>query len=119
MRARAEWHFGGGPRYCGTCAALNQPCAKGAPGANGSRCPYVEHEPLTDVGWQAWDVILRCSGQLRLAPHASIIIGIDMTAALSLGAALGYDAGMLAELLPAAELGLVTALNARMSEDCP
>ncbi len=42
-----------------------------------------------------------------------------MTAALSLGAALGYDAGVLAELLPAAELGLVTALNARMSEDCP
>ncbi|MDG4603748.1 MAG: hypothetical protein P9C48_14450 [Defluviicoccus sp.] len=42
-----------------------------------------------------------------------------MTAALSLGAALGYDRTALAELLPEAEAGLVTALNARMSEDCP
>ena len=64
-------------------------------------------------------MILRCSGQLRLAPHGSIIIGIDMSAALALGAALGHDVHALAELLPAAEAGLVTALNARMSEDCP
>ncbi|MFZ1415829.1 MAG: hypothetical protein WAS73_14815 [Defluviicoccus sp.] len=85
----------------------------------GERCPYHAHEPLTDAGWHAWDVILRCSGQLRLAPQAGIVIGIDLTAALSLGAALGYDVHALAELLPAAEAGLVTALNARMSEDCP
>ncbi|MFZ1413885.1 MAG: hypothetical protein WAS73_04805 [Defluviicoccus sp.] len=89
------------------------------PGSSGRLCPYIEHEPLTDVGWQAWDVILRCSGQLRLAPQVGIVIGIDLAAALSLGAALGYDTGALAELLPAAEAGLVTALNARMSEDCP
>ncbi|MFZ1415339.1 MAG: hypothetical protein WAS73_12285 [Defluviicoccus sp.] len=89
------------------------------PGSSGRLCPYIEHEPITDAGWQAWDVITRCSGQLRLAPQAGIVIGIDMSAALVLGAALGHDVHALAELLPAAEAGLVTALNARMSEDCP
>ena len=83
----------------------------------GERCPYHEHEPLTDAGWQAWDVILRCSGQLRLAPRAGIVIGLDLTAALSLGAALGYDTRALAELLPAAEAGLVAAINTRLSEE--
>ena len=83
----------------------------------GERCPYCEHEPLTDAGWQAWDVILRCSGQLRLAPQAGIVIGLDLTAALSLGAALGYDTRALAELLPAAEAGLVAAINTRLSEE--
>jgi len=83
----------------------------------GERCPYLEHEPLTDAGWQAWDVILRCSGQLRLAPHAGIVIGIDMAAALALGAALGHDVYALAELLPAAEAGLVAAINTRLSEE--
>jgi hypothetical protein len=74
----------------------------------------LEREPLTDAGWQTWDVILRCTGQLRLVPNAAIVIGIDLAAALSIGAALGHDVYALAELLPAAEAGLVTALNARL-----
>ncbi len=81
----------------------------------GHRCPYVEHEPLTDAGWQTWDVITRCSGQLRLAPNAGIVIGIDMSAALAIGAALGHDVQALAELLPAAEAGLVVAINRRLT----
>ena len=83
----------------------------------GSLCPYLEHEPLTDAGWQAWDLILRCSGQLRLAPHAGIVAGLDLAAALALGAALGHDVYALAELLPAAEAGLVAAINTRLSEE--
>lgn len=62
-------------------------------------------------------MILRCSGQLRLAPQAGIIIGIDMSAALAIGAALGHDVHALAELLPAAEVGLVAAINTRLSEE--
>lgn len=72
---------------------------------------------MSDAGWQAWDVILRCSGQLRLAPNAGILIGIDLGTALAIGAALGYDPIALAELLPAAEAGLVAAFNRRLSSD--
>jgi hypothetical protein len=38
------------------------------------------------------------------------VIGIDMNAALQLAAARGYDLGVLSDLLPAAEAGLVEAL---------
>ena len=58
---------------------------------------------------EAWDVLLACQGQLRLAPSGHVI-GIDMDAALRLGAARGYDLAVLSELLPAAEAGLVEAL---------
>jgi hypothetical protein len=56
-------------------------------------------------------VLLACQGQLRLAP-SSHVIGIDMSAALSLGAARGCDLQVLSELLPAAEAGLIEALCA-------
>ncbi|WP_337875599.1 hypothetical protein [Elioraea sp.] len=63
-------------------------------------------------------MLIRCTGQLRLAPGA--VIGIDLAAALRLGEALGYDAHALAELLPAGEAGLVKALNERIrSDDLP
>jgi hypothetical protein len=41
---------------------------------------------------EAWDVLLACQGQLRLAPSGHVI-GIDMDAALRLAAAHGYDSG--------------------------
>jgi hypothetical protein len=46
-----------------------------------------------------------------------IVIGIDMGAALAVGAALGHDTYALAELLPAAEAGLVAAFNRRPTSD--
>jgi hypothetical protein len=58
---------------------------------------------------EAWDVLLACQGQLRLAPSGQAI-GIDMDAALRIGAARGHDPAVLSELLPAAEAGLVEAL---------
>ena len=82
---------------------------------DGALCPYVANEPLTDVGWQAWDVLTRCAGHLRIAPGA--VIGIDLVAALRLGDALGHDLYALAELLPAGEAGLVKALNERMGRE--
>jgi hypothetical protein len=60
---------------------------------------------------EAWDVLLACQGQLRLAPSGHVI-GIEMNAALSLATARGYDLAVLSELLPAAEAGLIEALRA-------
>ena len=59
---------------------------------------------------EAWDVLLACQGQLRLAPSGRVI-GIEMGAALKIGAARGCDLAALSELLPAAEAGLVEALS--------
>ena len=58
---------------------------------------------------EAWDVLLACQGQLRLAPSGHVI-GIDMPATLQLACARGHDLAVLSELLPAAEAGLVEAL---------
>ena len=65
---------------------------------------------------EAWDVLLACQGQLRLAPSGHII-GIDMDAALGIGAARGCDLAPLSELLPAAEAGLVEALCSDRGRD--
>jgi hypothetical protein len=58
---------------------------------------------------EAWDVLLACQGQLRLAPSGRVI-GIDIDAALKIGAARSCDLAVLSELLPAAEAGLVEGL---------
>jgi hypothetical protein len=60
---------------------------------------------------EAWDVLLACQGQLRLAPGGHVV-GIDMDAALSLASARGCDLAVLSELLPAAEAGVVEAVRA-------
>jgi hypothetical protein len=56
-------------------------------------------------------VLLACQGQLRRAPSGQVI-GIDMNAALKIGAARGCDLAVLSELLPAAEAGLIEAIRA-------
>jgi hypothetical protein len=94
---------------------MGRSCGSGEPGADGSRCAYVEHQPRSDGGWQAWDVLLRCSGQIRVIPGA--VIGIDFGAAFAVAAALGYDTIALAELLPAGEAGMIAALNERLKRD--
>ena len=60
---------------------------------------------------EAWNVLLACQGQLRLASSGHVI-GVDMDTALRLGAARGSDPAVLAELVPAAEAGFVEALCA-------
>jgi hypothetical protein len=59
---------------------------------------------------EAWEVLLACQGQLRLAPSGHVI-GIDMNAGLGIGAARGFDIAVLSELLPPTEAGLVEALG--------
>ena len=64
-------------------------------------------------------MLLACQGQLRLAPSGHVV-GIDLDAALRLGAARGCDLAVLSELLPAAEAGLVEALSSdRVRDDGP
>jgi hypothetical protein len=65
---------------------------------------------------EAWDVMLACQGQLRLAPRGHVV-GIDMLAALQLAAARVYDLAVLSELLPAAEAGVVEALCSDRGRD--
>ena len=60
-------------------------------------------------------MLTRCDGQLRLAPNASVVLGLDLAAALALATALGYEARSIAELLSAAEAGLIKALNERLA----
>ena len=68
---------------------------------------------------EAWDVLLACQGQLRLAPSGHVV-GIDMDAALKIGAARRSDLAVLSELLPAAEAGLMEALRSdRVRDDGP
>jgi hypothetical protein len=57
---------------------------------------------------EAWNVLLACQGQLRLAPSGHVV-GIDMDAAVTLAAARGFDLAVLSELLPAAEAGEIEA----------
>jgi hypothetical protein len=64
---------------------------------------------ITRQEHEAWDVLLACQGQVRLAPSGHVV-GIDMHAALKIGAARGSDLIVLSELLPAAEGGVVEAL---------
>jgi hypothetical protein len=104
IRALCRWDFqpGGGPEYCQACHDDDLPCARGEPGADEQLRPYREHALISRQEHEAWDVLLACQGQLRLAPSGHLV-GIDMSTAFRLGATRGYD--LLSELLPAAEAG--------------
>jgi len=58
-------------------------------------------------------VVRRCQGQLRRAGMAGVVVGLDLPAALQIGAALGYDAGPLVQLLTMIEPPMVEAINRR------
>jgi len=68
-------------------------------------------------GWQAWDVALKTASQLRAIPGAAL--GLDLAACLRIGDALGYDPVALAELMPAAEAGVIEGLNRRLTQSLP
>ena len=120
IRALCRWHFepGGGPEYCRACRDDGLPCAEGELGADGRLCPYREHALISEQEHEAWDVLLACQGQLRLAPSGHVI-GIDMQAALQLASAREYDLAVLSELVPTAEAGLVEALCSNRVRDGP
>jgi hypothetical protein len=65
---------------------------------------------------EAWNVLLACQGQLRLAPSGHVV-GIDIGTGLKIAAARGCDLAVLSELLPAAEAGLVESLRSDSVRD--
>ena len=54
-------------------------------------------------------------GQLRIVPSGQVL-GIDMTAALRITQARGFDEGTVSELLQAVEAGLIEAMNDKDSD---
>jgi hypothetical protein len=74
-----------GPNIARICRE-GLPCAHSAPRADGQRCPYREHALISQQKHEAWHVLLACQGQLRLVPSGHVI-GIEMNAALKIGAA--------------------------------
>ena len=81
--------------------------------------PVDPRYPISRQEHEAWDVLLACQSQLRLAPSGHVA-GIDMDAALTLAAAQGYDLVVLSGLLPTADAGLVEALcSDRVRDDGP
>ena len=54
---------------------------------------------------------MACQSQLRLAPPGHVI-GIDLNTALQMAESMGFDPGLMAELLPWAEAGMVEGLGA-------
>ena len=62
------------------------------------------------------DLAQRLVGQMRLAPvgHGSVAVGIDLTAAFHLGAALGVPARLIAEWMPTLEQVMVSEFNKRV-----
>jgi hypothetical protein len=65
---------------------------------------------------QAWEIIGGAvQNHLRIAP-AGHVLGLDLGPALQLARARGHDLDVLSELLPAAEAGVLEALN-RPAED--
>jgi hypothetical protein len=94
----------------------DRPEPEASPDQTSASGPYREHVLISLQEHEAWDVLLACQGQLRLAPSGHVI-GIDMNAALTIAAAAREcDLAVLSELLPAAEAGLMDAL---CSEKCP
>jgi len=60
-------------------------------------------------------VLNACLGQLRFAPSGHVA-GIDMNAALKIAEVRGFDAGVVSELLSAAENGLIEAINQKETD---
>ena len=54
-------------------------------------------------------------GQIRIVPSGQVL-GIDMTAALRIAQARGFDEAVVSELLQAAEAGLIEAMNDKDSD---
>ncbi|MFG1319835.1 DUF7697 family protein [Xanthobacter autotrophicus] len=59
-----------------------------------------------------WDVLRAAGGQLRTM--ATIVVGLDMGAVLALGAAMGANRRLLAEVLAEAEPIIVSKINERL-----
>lgn len=62
-------------------------------------------------------MLLRVQNQVRTAGMAGVVVGLDLGVAMSMAAALGYDTRAVADLLPAAEAGMITGLLQHRKSD--
>lgn len=68
------------------------------------------NEAITQEGFEAWEVLTRCSGQLNYYPNGRIA-GFDIQTILSVSQVLDYDVRAQLLLLYYAEKGLGEALK--------
>lgn len=73
------------------------------------------NRPLTQDGWQVWDLVSRLGGQMRVAGKA--VIGWDLTAAMAMVRALGLNPVVAAELLPELEAVMVRRINEKIGAE--
>ena len=109
------WSAQGGVDYCKACRQAETPCSKGKPGANGQRCPFVEHRPRTVEGQQALAVVNMCASQVRVSGMGEIV-GLDMPAVFAMADALGVDRAVMAMFMPDCEQGVMRGVK-RLSKD--
>ena len=76
----------------------------------------MEHEPQTQEGWQAWDLVETCQGQVRTGGMGGVT-GLDMPALLEVAQLRGYDRRIMAELLLGCEIGIVSGFAMRDDDD--
>lgn len=91
LHARAKWHFGDGRNYCKGCSELNPLCPF-------HKCKYTETTLETDVGYQAWEVLLKLSKP-------------DLSMALDIARNLNFDIEIMSELLPVSVAGMRNGLD--------
>jgi hypothetical protein len=91
LYARAKWHFGDGRTYCNGCGGTQNLCPF-------HKCQYTETTLETDVGYQAWEILLKLSKP-------------DLGLALEVARNLGFDMELMSELLPVGISGRVYVEN--------
>lgn len=69
----------------------------------------MEFQPLTIEGWECWDLIQRCQGQIRFVDKH--FIGFDLTAVVTVAKSLGYNEDVMIRLLEHAEAGVAEAFR--------
>ena len=87
LYARAQWHFGDGRSYCRGCGE------DGKTVCPFHKCRYIETVLETDVGYQAWEILLKLPKP-------------DLLLALNLAQNLGFDMELMSELLPVGIAGM-------------
>jgi hypothetical protein len=85
------------------------PCSQGkADPVTGKLCPYIESEPLTIEGFEAWHVVQK--NLFKFLPNGKLS-GFCLSTILSICSTVGYDSRAVLHLLEYAEAGLQEAIN--------
>ena len=91
LYSRAKWHFGDGRSYC-------QGCGEGKNFCPLHKCQYTQTSLETDVGYQAWEVLLKLPKP-------------DLALALEIARNLGFEMEIISELLPIGIYGMINTNN--------